>query len=148
MARILTTTTNRFSAIIRTSDKLSAVLWTGLILYTTFLTVASLLPSGGEEFMTGGWDASLSPEMQNVLHVPAYAVLAVLLFLSVGRARRIGWAAIVILAVACTTHGAILEWFQATMIPGRYGDWLDVLCNATGVAGGCLGWLIFRNIAS
>lgn len=44
--------------------------WLLVLFYGLILAIASLLPSGTGPL--NGWDASLSPSLQNLLHFPAY----------------------------------------------------------------------------
>ncbi len=127
------------------SRPLVAPLWTSAILYTVLLTVASLLPSAGQA--AGGWDSALSPTAQNMLHVPAYALLAVLWLTAAARSWPLGMSGAVTIALVCIVYGASLEWIQASAIPGRTGSYTDAFWNTIGGAGGCTGWLICRNIA-
>ena len=107
------------------------------LVYTTALAVVSLLPSGSAA--PGGWDGVISPGLQNLLHVPAYAGLAILWLWAVpGRAgARAAWLA----AALCAAYGAGLEFVQA-FVPGRTGSILDVLLNAAGSAAGLLVMLV------
>ena len=82
--------------------------------------------------------AWVPPSLQNTLHVPAYALLAML----IGRALRL-WtlsvAAAGILAFAtATAFGVFDEWHQLS-VPGRYGTATDVVLNVVGAALGI--WL-------
>nr|WP_067297766.1 VanZ family protein [Marinobacterium profundum] len=76
---------------------------------------------------------TLTPTMQNLLHIPAFAVLAVLF--SHALPKTAGWAVATLLITA--GYGAYDEWFQLG-VPGRYGsltDWvLDLLGALFGVA--------------
>lgn len=113
--------------------------WIAAGAYAAVLAAASLLPSG--EGRLGGWDAAVSPGVQNLLHVPAYALLAVLVSMAV---RRVTLARLASVAVGCAAFGAALEFAQAA-IPGRFGSLGDVVSNT---AGACLGtaclWLWSR----
>lgn len=106
------------------------VLWAITVGYAALLAAVSLLPSGTGPL--SGWDTAISPTLQNLLHVPAYAVLVALIAWALGRPTllRLGLA-----ALACCAFGALLECAQAT-IPGRFGSLEDTLLNAAGVAAG------------
>lgn len=101
-------------------------------LYVVLLAAVSLLPSGARALR--GWDRSIRPEIQNALHVPAYAVLVIMASRSLLGAYRIRRAAVVA-ALACCAYGAVLEALQA-LIPGRTGSVLDALLNVVGVGVG------------
>ncbi len=108
----------------------------GAAAYAALLAVLSLLPSG--QGRLGGWDEAVSPGLQNVLHVPAYAALAVLVWLGLGR-RTVGW--LVLVAAGSAAFGAGLEFAQAA-IPGRMGSIMDAGLNAVGVVLGVAGVLL------
>jgi len=97
--------------------------------YTAVLTAVSLVPSGSSAGPLEGWDTRLNPDLQNVLHVPAFGLMVFLLARAMDRGRlwQLGLA-----AVACVAFGALLEWGQA-VVPGRFGSLGDVLLNAVGV---------------
>ena len=122
--------------------KSRTLLWSATVLYVLLLTVVSLLPSGAAA--PGGWDSSVSPTVQNLLHVPAFAVLFWLLT-AVWRAMSKGWpTAITVSALISLLYGAALEFAQ-TAIPGRTGSLDDVLLNTVGVAGAAsLAWVLGR----
>ena len=103
------------------------------VLYVGLLAAASLLPSGSGS--AGGWDRKVSPPVQNVLHVPAYAGLSMLAVSSTIPALRARMITLVLIGLACTIVGLLLELAQAG-IPGRMGSASDVLWNSVGVAFG------------
>jgi len=109
--------------------------------YASALAIASLLPSGTGSLR--GWDSAISPGIQNLLHVPAYAVLFVLASLAAASAGRRGLRTLIWVGLACCAFGAALEAAQAA-IPGRMGSPLDALLNVAGVAGGALATLLWR----
>jgi VanZ family protein len=104
--------------------------------YALLLAAASLAPSdrGG----LGGWDADLSPTLQNALHVPAYAVLFVLAASCLRNRASAKFVMRMVIALACGLFGGMLEWAQA-FVPGRTGSLSDALVNLGGV---CLGFLL------
>ncbi len=103
--------------------------------YALLLAVVCLLPSGTG--VLGGWDAAVSPTWQNALHVPAFAVLAVLAILAASGSFRVGLAGMLWIAFGCCAYGVLLEFAQAA-IPGRTGSLTDVLLNVAGVAIGSM----------
>lgn len=116
--------------------------WTRLALaaYVAALALVSLLPSGSQA--PGGWDASISPGLQNLLHVPAYTALVLLAAWAVPAARR--GPVLALLAVACCAYGVALEFAQG-YIPGRTGTATDALLNAAGAVLGLLAfWAVGR----
>ena len=112
------------------------------VAYVGLLTAGSLLPSGTGPLR--GWDATLTPSVQNVLHVPAYAGLVLLTGIAFGATgpRTVG--GIVPVMLACSAWGAILEIAQAG-IPGRTASLSDGLLNMAGAAtGSVILWLVAR----
>ena len=103
------------------------------IMYAGMLMIVSLLPSGVGPLR--GWDASLTPALQTVLHVPAYGLLVFLAIMALASTWP-GWRAIVfVTAAGCFALGVLLEFVQS-MVPGRTGSVLDIAFNAVGVLGG------------
>jgi len=105
--------------------------------YAVLLALLSLLPSGKD--VLGGWDQSITPTLQNAMHVPAYtglAVLAMLWLVPPGRPLlpRALW-----IALGCTAYGLLREVGQA-YTPGRTGGASDAMLNAAGAAIGILAY--------
>jgi VanZ family protein len=113
------------------------------IIYTALLTLTSLLPSGTGPIK--GWDASLSPDLQDALHLPAYSGLVVLWTLVWSTRFRTGAAAVLVITVVCTAFGAAMEAAQY-LIPGRTCSLSDGLVNALGAILGCIGVLAWRRL--
>ena len=108
------------------------------VFYAILLSAVSLLPSG-DDTAFGGWDAEISPTLQNLMHVPAYAVFMLLLLLTFNSpAQPLAAKTSILLATACTLFGLLLEWLQAVAIPGRTGSLEDALLNAAGVVLGAV----------
>ena len=80
--------------------------------------------------------ATTPPTIQKIMHLGAYSLLSFLWMWTLEdlapRAWRIALA--LVLAVAL---GAALEWYQ-TMVPGRFGNVMDVVLNALGAVLGIL----------
>ncbi|HRW17389.1 MAG TPA: VanZ family protein [Dermatophilaceae bacterium] len=87
------------------------------------------------------------PRVEVPLDVPALSdkVAHLLLFgvpvaLAMAALRR-PWPVVGLLAV----HAPVSEWLQATLLPGRSGDWRDAVADLVGVAVGVLvGWWVRR----
>ena len=112
-----------------------AGIWIATGAYVLLLTTVSVLPSGDDA--PGGWDRHLAPRTQNILHVPAYTVLAVLATSCVWLVARPALAGAAWTAVGCSVFGGLLEWAQ-TAVPGRMGSVADALLNLAGAAVGLL----------
>jgi hypothetical protein len=83
------------------------------------------------------------PTVHNILHIPAYAVLAWTLFfcLHPHTGARLGPALIIL---AAGGYGALMELYQSS-VPGRYPSLTDVALNFTGAVLGM--WLAARFVA-
>jgi len=99
--------------------------------YAALLAFGSLWPAG----MPSVADplAWMRPTWQNVLHVPAYAGLVVLLAAAWPLDARRRAAGLAARAAACVVFGTAMELAQA-VIPGRTGSLTDALLNVVGVA--------------
>jgi len=115
------------------TPRLNKATWIVTAIYTALLTTASLLPSG--QGPLGGWDASLSPDLQDALHLPAYAGLVVLWALSWSARSPLTARTILAIACACVAFGLAMELAQS-VIPGRTCGLSDMLTNAAGALGG------------
>lgn len=74
--------------------------------------------------------------LQNLLHVPAYALVAAGWCLAVPGWR--GWRISALIVALCVAFGAVDEWHQS-FTPGRHADLNDLLHNAVGaIVGVCL----------
>lgn len=71
-----------------------------------------------------------SPAVHNMLHVPAYALLAWTLYRSLFLYSSFWIVSFGVVALA-SGYGAFLEWHQLT-VPGRYASFTDVLLNFIG----------------
>ncbi len=88
------------------------------------------------------WLVSATPTpLQKLLHVLAYAVLALLWMWTLDDIESPPIRITVVLSIA-VANGAVLEWYQ-TSVPGRFGTVADVILNAIGAIFGVLGAAIF-----
>ena len=96
-------------------------------IYIAFTCLYMLLLLGNS-FQTGasfGHVSSIRQVAHNLLHVPAYFLLALLLFYSFG-SRFLVWA-----FIAASVYGAFNECIQS-FIPGRTASIMDMFLNAIG----------------
>jgi len=89
----------------------------------------SSIPDTGD---TGHIINSVSPTIQNVLHIPVYGLLALLWILTL-RAHglpenRSVWAAILL----SSAYGGLIEFYQ-TWVPGRFPSVMDFFVNVAGI---------------
>lgn len=96
--------------------------------YAAVLIVGSVLPAGDSATLSR-WSRLVSPGLQNLLHVPAYAGLVVLAAWPIKQTphRRLA-----LIALGAAALGAGLEAAQAA-IPGRFGSPTDALLNMLGI---------------
>jgi glycopeptide antibiotics resistance protein len=96
------------------------------------ILTASVIPMDREieglNFITG-----LKPSIHNLLHVPAYAILSILLLKVLGKR-------LMLVIVGTIVFGMINEWIQLA-IPGRYPGLLDIGLNTIGAL---VGIFLFR----
>ena len=77
------------------------------------------------------WLVAATPTpLQKVLHLAAYAVLAMLWMWTLEHLSSQAVRIAIVLLLSVGT-GALLEWYQ-TFVPGRFGTLIDVLLNASG----------------
>lgn len=115
------------------------------IAYMGLLYYLSSIPGNqGDEDMTQHLLQWVSPNVQNLLHIPLYALLAWLWCRALG-AWPMRVAAIAPTALLVTiTYGAFNEW-QQIGVPGRYPSFTDVLLN--GFGGGVGSWFYLHQKA-
>lgn len=107
-------------------------------IYMLLLLASSVIPMDrqikGLQFVI-----ALKPTVQNLLHVPMFAVLS-FLFISILRAFQIeNWKRNTIVLLSSGFFGLINEIIQIP-VPGRYGGLTDILLNFTGAI---LGIVVF-----
>lgn len=112
------------------------IIWPVAAVYWALLATASLLPSGTGPLK--GWDAAIAPDLQDALHLPAYAGLVVLLALAWSVRHPVKVGSLAAIAMICATFGGVMELAQS-VIPGRTCSLGDALVN---VAGATLGFLV------
>jgi len=123
------------------TPRLNKAAWVVTAIYTALLTTASLLPSG--QGLLGGWDASISPNLQNGLHLPAYAGIVILWALSWSTRSPLTTCSILAVTCACVAFGAAMELAQS-VIPGRTCSLKDGLVNLVGVILGYIALVAWR----
>ncbi len=107
-----------------------------LLLYAAALTAACLWPI---RLDPGPPPPFARRALNNLLHVPAYALLAYLAGLQARRLFRSKSAAFGagMGGAAALIHGGLTEWLQ-TFVEGRVCAWGDLGLNAVGVSAGIL----------
>ena len=83
----------------------------------------------------------LTPSIQNLLHIPAYAVLAVAWRWALSAWFDLSLTPSLMAGLIATGYGIFDEWHQS-FVPGRYASLTDVMFNVAGVLLGL--WLAAR----
>lgn len=84
------------------------------------------------------------PTVHNILHIPAYAVLAWTLCRCLFPYLH-PWVGLPLVVMIAGTYGALLEWHQFD-IPGRYASLTDVVLNFIGAVIGT--WFVWKGAAA
>lgn len=77
------------------------------------------------------WVPFISPNIQNLLHIPIYAALSFLWLRALAQKKFALTTAAILTLLISVSYGCIDEIHQ-NFIPGRYGGVTDVLLNAVG----------------
>lgn len=102
-----------------------------LVFYMALIMMGSLIPM--DRHISGlRFIIAMKPVLQNLLHIPMFAVLSILLLqvlsgYDMSRARRTA-----ILFGVAISFGVINEMIQV-VIPGRYAGMLDMVLNLIGI---------------
>ncbi len=106
---------------------------TVVLAYTALLAYASLRPISPEaaEGISGARRA-----VNNLLHIPAYAVLAGLWILVLSKSDTLAHRLRTILlgGLIAVLFGAAMEALQGLVVPGRMAGWEDFCLNTSGAA--------------
>ena len=112
------------------------------ILLMLLITGASSIPMDGSAahfaFLT-----SLKPNIQNLLHIPAFGLLCYLwlrAFCTINRSFIMCWTSALLITVA---FGAMDEFHQV-FVPGRYAGLLDIILNTFGAVVGIVVFTLHR----
>ena len=79
----------------------------------------------------------IDPGLQNLLHIPVYALLAFLWFKSFSHSKYSIKIIVLLSFLIALAYGIVNEFYQL-LIPGRYFSLSDILFNFIGVFLGCL----------
>ena len=116
-------------------------LWAMTAAYATIVFCASLMASGQSLPLLGS--LSFSPLVQNMLHMPAYALLMLCVSLSMSVTMRKGWLSVILSVLICFGIGLLLEYLQG-LVAGRTSSSEDVMLNTTGIMLGLPAALTWR----
>ena len=97
--------------------------------YMASLFLLSSVPGDDPEVPGGAIFQWLTPQWQNLLHIPIYAGLAASWLWALAGRPPHTW---LLLAFVLTVAWAVFdEWYQTT-VPGRYGSFTDLALNVIG----------------
>jgi VanZ family protein len=102
------------------------------------LFASSIIP-GESESRGLQFFVKFNPTIQNLLHIPAYALLSILLLDSLKEYQALKRKHILSVFGFCCVFGILNEIIQMA-IPGRYAGFTDVALN---IIGSCMGILIY-----
>ena len=106
--------------------------------YMLLLLTSSMIPMDrqikGLQFVI-----ALKPAIQNLLHIPMFAILSFLFLLLLQPFQIEIWKRNVIVLLSSGLFGLIIEIIQIS-VPGRYGGLTDIMLN---LAGAILGIVVF-----
>ena len=112
-------------------------------IYMLMILATSLIPMD-REIEGLNLIINIKPHIQNFLHIPVYALLAILwfrLFDLYQTNQRKSFCLVLLIAIG---FGIINEWIQF-FIPGRYLSLADMVFNTIGVFSGILIYRIMKN---
>ena len=115
-----------------------------VIVAASYTALLFLLSATHSEGTTAGWIPAIHPDLADLLHAPAFGVLAWLLivsFRSYGVGRRAAVIAAIAVASAC---GVMVELVQASA-PGRNPSLSDGFMDAAGILAACGCYLLFHS---
>lgn len=76
----------------------------------------------------------VSPQLQNILHIPLYFGLAMSWLWALGERQKLGHRLMTTAVVAGSW--ALLDEYHQLFVPGRFGSWTDVVLDEIGVLAG------------
>ncbi len=110
----------------------SLLVFTSILLFSTFLSLSIQIEG-----------VSYTDKLS---HMFAYFTLILTLLFAYhknGMLQGTNW---LLLILACSTYGVVLEFIQYSLFPNRYFEWLDVLANVSGALIGSFTFRLFRNV--
>ncbi len=79
----------------------------------------------------GTWNRGISNELQNLLHMPAYAMLMVCMSLALTASIRFRLVGVIFSVIICFSFGVLMEYVQKTV--GRTFDKSDIILDSIGI---------------
>ena len=113
------------------------------VLYMFLLAAGSLWPVTADSAIAATPTRRMA---NNLLHVPAYGLLFILLALTLAGATRVEHICARALASA-VGFGLLMELLQFALVPGRSASGMDMALNAAGAAGAAGLWMLAGRMA-
>lgn len=113
------------------------LVWPCLFMGLIFIESSIPMDGGPEDIL---FLTNLNPQIQNLLHIPLYGILA---FLWMGYFSRagIGERQMAVFSLLITIFYGCLDEIHQTFVPGRYGGLMDIYLDSIGAV---LGVIVFR----
>jgi len=106
--------------------------------YMILLFIVSALPDTNDpQDLLNNLLVLVSPKIQNLLHFPAYGLLAWLWICGVRTLGITGWKGVLTGVIVASVYGGALELYQF-WVPGRFPSLVDGIYNVLGAA--LFGW--------
>ena len=125
---------NSDSQIQRNADSLMDISWYRLLAPLTYMAglfVLSSVPEGESDTVAGLLLEWVTPQWQNLLHVPVYSGLA-LTWIWALSPRSLNRHSLLTIALLLTLLWGVLDEMHQATVPGRYASLTDLLLNLTG----------------
>ncbi len=97
--------------------------------YMAVLLILSVIP---DTHSTENPLMLVPPSVQNLAHIPAYGLLAILWTFNLGGHGVARFQAVVMAGIIALLYGVFMELVQ-TLVPGRYPSVLDCFLNVAGI---------------
>ena len=107
--------------------------------YSILILLSSLIPMDAN-IRTFRFLLDLKPTIQNLLHIPAFAILSILCLQVLSYSSMVRTRKLALVLVFSVVFGILNELVQFA-IPGRYPGSLDIMLNSVGSALGMLVYL-------
>jgi glycopeptide antibiotics resistance protein len=107
-----------------------------VLIYMFLLLASSAIPMD-QEIQGLQFVIDLKPTIQNLLHIPAYIVLAILLLQIFQNSHIADWRRNALVLLGAGLIGILSEMIQI-VVPGRYGGMADIGLNFIGTIAGIL----------
>ena len=103
------------------------------IAYMIFITWVSSIPGKANDDIVGGFIFTLlTPSLQNLLHIPAFALLMLLWLYALEQSTNLS-TRIIVAFFTTVSFAGLDEWHQSFVL-GRYGTTMDFVTDCIGAS--------------